>query len=625
MHANAAVVSLIAFAALGLAYVVYGRYLARHIFKLSDTRQTPANEFEDGVDYVPTGVPILFGHHFASIAGLGPILGPAIAVIWGWLPAVIWVVFGSIFIGAVHDLGALSVSLRYKGRSIGDVTRELIGARARLLFLLIIFFLLALAMGVFVLVIAQLFVYYYPNAILPSFGLIVVAVIMGVSVYKLKAPLGPLSLAGIAALFLLIHAGVKHPLPTYTWEMQADQSEQIHAMVESDIIESPYGADAVMRVLDSPTDHPAEITLTSADIKAAAAANMKRWTFLLLLYSFLASVLPVWLLLQPRDYLNSYQLYAGLALLLVGLFKMHPEIAAPPVSDAAAVGAPPLFPFLFITVACGAISGFHSLVSSGTTVRQLRRETDALPVGFGAMLTEGALAILVIMACTAGLGEASWSAGGTYVHWSNLSGKLGAQLAAVVQGGGTFLGALGIDRHYGEAFIAVAIVAFALTTLDSATRLLRYNVEEIFNCIGLKRFANRYVGSLIAIIAIAFFALLRIDGKPAGITLWQLFGTTNQLLAGLTLLAVSLFLYKLKRPIWFTLIPMFGMLGISIYAMIINLISFLGVEQKNWPLICISFILLLMTIWMLLEGALSFKRGRDNIGLSADDAPAPAA
>jgi hypothetical protein len=263
MHANAAVVSIIAFAALGLAYVVYGRYLARHIFKLSNTRQTPANEFEDGVDYVPTGVPILFGHHFASIAGLGPILGPAIAVIWGWLPAVIWVVFGSIFIGAVHDLGALSVSLRYKGRSIGDVTRELIGARARLLFLLIIFFLLALAMGVFVLVIAQLFVYYYPNAILPSFGLIVVAVIMGVSVYKLKAPLGPLSLAGIAALFLLIHAGVKHPLPTYTWEMQAAQSEQIHAMVESDVIEAPYGADAVMRVLDSPTEHPAEITITA--------------------------------------------------------------------------------------------------------------------------------------------------------------------------------------------------------------------------------------------------------------------------------------------------------------------------------------------------------------------------
>ncbi|MDA1043623.1 MAG: carbon starvation protein A [Verrucomicrobia bacterium] len=621
MHANAALVSLAAFVTLALAYVVYGRFLATHIFKLSNDNTTPANTYEDGVDFVPTRPPVLFGHHFASIAGLGPVLGPAIAVIWGWLPAVLWVVFGSIFLGAVHDLGALSVSLRYQGRSIGDVTRELIGARARLLFLLIIFFLLALAMGVFVLVISQLFVYYYPNAIAPSFGLMFVAVAMGISVYKFKMPLMPLSLAGIAILFLLIHMGVRHPLPTYAWNLAPAQAEEVEALFERGAVDAPYGADALTRYLDGAPDTAPAVTGT--DIRAAAAKSMTHWTALLLFYSFLASVLPVWLLLQPRDYLNSYQLYAGLILLLVGLFTLHPEIAAPAIADAKTIGAPPLFPFLFITVACGAISGFHSLVSSGTTVRQLRRERDALPIGFGAMLTEGALAVLVIMACVAGLGQSHWGSAGIYAHWSNLSGKLGAQLAAVVQGSGTFLSAIGISPKYGEAFIAVAIVAFALTTLDSATRLLRYNVEEIFRCVGLARFANRYTGSLIAIIAIGFFACLRINGKPAGITLWTLFGTTNQLLAGLTLLAVSLFLFKLRRPIIYTLLPMFGMLGISLYAMVTNLIEFLHHEIRNWSLISVSIVILIMTVWMLIEAVISFSRGRGGIGLK-EDAAAPA-
>ncbi len=613
---NSVTITLVAFAALAAAYVGYGRFLARHIFRLDPRRATPAHRFEDGVDYLPTRVPVLFGHHFASIAGLGPILGPAIAVIWGWLPAVLWVVVGSIVIGAVHDLGALSVSLRYQGRSIGDVARELIGPRARFLFLLIIFFLMSLAMGVFVLVISQLFVSFYPNAIVPSIGLMIVAMAMGVAVYKLRMPLGPLSIVGVAFLFLLIHLGVKNPLPTYTWGMDAEARAALDAARQQGQLPDPYGAVAVAAALEqSGNAHAAQ------SVSAAASTTTKTWSYLLLGYAFLASVLPVWLLLQPRDYLNSYQLYAGLVLLLVGLLVLHPTVAAPPVADAEAIGAPPMFPFLFITIACGAISGFHSLVSSGTTVRQLNRETDALPIGYGAMLTEGALAVLVIMACVAGLGGAAWTSGGTYTHWSNLDGRLSTQLAAVVEGGGRFLSALGVQPHYGEAFIAVAIVAFALTTLDSATRLLRYNVEEIFKSMGLGVLANRFVASLVAVAGIGFFALLRVYDaasgayKPAGLLLWQMFGTTNQLLAGLTLLCVSLFLFKLARPVWYTIVPMFAMLGISLLAMLINLSELWGAEVRNWPLIVVNVVVMAMTLWMVGEAVASFARGRGNLGL----------
>jgi carbon starvation protein len=613
MTHSAVLVTLISFAILGLAYVVYGRFLARRIFRLDDSRPTPAHTMQDGVDYVPTRVPVLFGHHFASIAGLGPILGPAIAVIWGWLPAVIWVVVGSVLIGAVHDLGALTVSLRYRGRSIGDVTRELIGPRARFLFLLIIFFLMSLAMGVFVLVIAQLFVRYYPSAIVPSLGLMVVAMAMGVFVYRFRWPLGPLTLAGVAALFLLIHLGVQYPVQSYEWFADDETRALVSELEAGGTLSPPYGAEDVAQKLKASDDAAHQEAGRALD--AAANRAMAGWTYTLLLYGFAASVLPVWLLLQPRDYLNSYQLYAGLALLVVGMFVLRPTISAPAVADSAQIGAPSMFPFLFITIACGAISGFHSLVSSGTTVRQLRKETDALPIGFGAMLTEGALAVLVIMACVAGLGAAHWGTGGVYSAWQNLEGNLSSQLAAVVQGGGEFLAALRINRDYGEAFIAVAIVAFALTTLDSATRLLRYNVEELLKSVGLRAVANRYTGSLVAVIGIGFFALLRVDGKPAGIVLWQMFGTTNQLLAGLTLVAVSLFLFKLRRPVWYTVIPMLAMLFISLWAMSVNLHRFWMAETRNWPLIVVSVIVLGMTLWLLVEAALSFARGRDGFVL----------
>ena len=623
---NAVGISLLSFAALTASYFIYGKLLAKRIFRLDASVKTPAHLLEDGVDFVPTKVPVLFGHHFASIAGLGPILGPALAVFWGWLPAVLWVVFGCIFIGAVHDLGALTVSLKFKGRSIGDVSRELIGSRARLLFLLIIFFLMSLAMGAFVVSISLLFVFYRPDAIIPSFGLMVVAMVMGIAVYKLKYGLGPSTIAGLAAFAGLILLGVEIPLPTHDLFLSETTQQALAPGYVADPvtgmapISAPYGSKSSIAYLDSQKLEAARL-----EVVAASDSVQKWWIGLLLAYGFAASVLPVWLLLQPRDYINSFQRYAALSMLVIGLaiasVTGH-EIAtihADAIIPTEKTGAPPVFPFLFVTIACGAVSGFHSLVSSGTTVRQLDKETDALPIGFGAMLTEGALAILIIMACVAGLGASAWNSdAGAYSSWGKMQkGGLATQLDAVIRGGANFLEQMGISEAVAEAFLAVTIVAFALTTLDSATRLLRFNVEEIFRSINLPKLANRYVASTIAVLGIAAVALV-----PGSNTLWILFGSTNQLLAGLTLLTVSLFLYKLGRPTWFTLIPMVLMLCMTSWAMGLQLYGFLypATGARNWPLIGVTVVVLVMTAWLIVEAILAFARGRGDFSL---DLPAP--
>jgi len=607
---NAVLISLCSFAVLILAYFTYGKYLAAKIFQLNPNRVTPAHTKQDGVDYIPTKVPVLFGHHFASIAGLGPILGPAIAVYWGWGPAVLWVVVGCVFMGAVHDLGALTVSLRYQGRSIGDVCSDLIGHRARFLFLLIIFFLMSLAMGAFVNAISAFFVNFNPDAIIPSFGLMLVAMCIGVAVYKLRVGLGPATLVGLIAFGGLIYWGVQQPAPTYKYFAKESTQKLLTAGEEAgaDVTHGSVKAEQYLR--------EAGHAEAADDLKAASGAASNTWVYLLLAYGFIASVLPVWLLLQPRDYINSFQLYFALGLMVAGL-----AVAAVTGSNFNVIDAdfyrtlpendtaPPLAPFLFVTIACGAVSGFHSLVSSGTTVRQLNRETDALPIGFGAMLTEGALAILVIMACVAGLGAAAWGEGGAYASWGGIKGGgLGVQLHAVVQGGANFLTSVGIRKEFGAAFLAVTVVAFAMTTLDSATRLLRFNVEEIFRSLKWEPLANRYFASLVAVAGIAAFA------QPQGKTLWVLFGTTNQLLAGLTLLTVSLFLYKLNRPIIYTIVPMALMLTMTVWAMAYQMSGF--IETKSWMLFGVSVVVMLMTAWLIVEAVLSFARGRGGIDIT---------
>lgn len=610
MTNNAALIALASFAALLIAYQVYGRFLARRIFRLDSAAVPPSKALEDGVDFVPTRAPILFGHHFASIAGLGPILGPAIAVFWGWVPAILWIVCGSIFIGAVHDLGSLVVSARHQGRSMGDICNDLMGPRARLLALVLIFFLLALAMGIFVIVISRLFVFFTPTAVVPSLGLMIVAMGMGIAVYNYGAPLGITTLIGLSLFAGLIVLGVEFPVASYrlcldretdtaltsAWSPRADGTGK----PLEPALEGPCGTAAAIKYFKEQGNERA-----AASVEAAAKSTVNLWVGVLLAYGFVASVLPVWLLLQPRDYINSFQLYFALAAMFLGLLVAAITGSSENYVDAAPFrldvpDADPWMPLLFITIACGAVSGFHSLVSSGTTVKQLKNETDALPIGYGGMLTEAALAILVVLACCAGLGAHHWSEGGIYATWGGIHGAgLATQLNAVIAGGANFLAQLGIPAEYGQAILAVTVVAFALTTLDSGTRLLRFNVEELCRSVRLGFLANRYFASAAAVGGIAFFAL-----NPAGTSLWTLFGSSNQLLAGLTLLSISVFLYQRRRPVWYTLLPMVFMTVVATWAICLNMGGFR--REGKWSLFVVSAVILLIAFWLVIEAIITF-------------------
>lgn len=543
---RASIIAVLTIAAYIAAYRYYSKFLGGRVLSLDPVRKTPAHEFEDGVDFVPTSRIILFGHHFASIAGLGPILGPAIAVIWGWLPAVLWILFGSILIGCVHDMTAIFVSLRNRGRSIGDVTSSLVGPRARLLFLLLIFFTLSLAMGTFVRIIATLFSdSYHPESVLPVVALIFLALAVGLLVNRRGVGIAPATVVALVIMFFTIWLGLKLPV--------------------TGIGQSP-------------------------------------WVYILIIYAYLASVLPVWLLLQPRDYLNAYQLVTGMILMYIGLFIFNPKIGAPLVNTVP-TGSPPLFPFLFITIACGAISGFHNLVATGTTSKQLAREPDARIIGYGGMLAEGALAMIVVLACTAGISLSQWR--GHYASWEAASG-LGAKLEAFVMGAGNFISKVGIPLEVAKSFIVVMAVGFAMTTLDSGTRLLRYNLEELGEGINFKPLKNRFLAAFIAVLGIAYFSLMTVKGRPIGLTLWELFGTSNQILAALGLLTVSLFLYRMGKPIFYTLIPMIGMLIMTLTAMIIKLR--VNTAARQWPLVIVGAIIVLLVLWLVIESILSFRR-----------------
>ncbi|HXV63338.1 MAG TPA: carbon starvation protein A [Vicinamibacteria bacterium] len=532
-----------------LGYHLYAKRIARTVFELDGSTPTPAHELRDEQDYVPCRRYVLFGHHYASIAGLAPMLGPAIAVMWGWVPAMLWVVLGTIFIGAVHDFSALAVSLKARGKSIGIVAEGIIGRRAKSLFHAIIFFLIALAMGVFVQVVAQLFSRaFYPEAVLPSAALVILAVGVGVLFYKKGIALGPLTAVGFSLTLVAVYLGRVLPVPD---------------------------------------------------------VSVSGWSYLLLGYAFAASVLPVWLLLQPRDFLNSLLLYLGLAAVLLGFTIMNPSFVAP-AFDPAPPGAPPLYPFVFIVIACGAVSGFHALVSSGTTAKQLDREEDAAFVGYGGMVGESILGLAAVLACTAGFASSeAWRA--HYSNWQTADG-LAPNLDAFITGSGNFLAHLGIAPELGRAFVALVAVSFALTTLDSATRLLRYNIEEVAETIRLPFLGNRYLATSVAVAAIGFFALLEIDGRPAGVALWAVFGTTNQVLAALTLLTVTIYLFARKKNYLYTLVPMAFMLVTTLVAMIANVKRFY--LEGNYLLLGVGSSVLVLAVWLVVEGAIKFTRGR---------------
>jgi len=546
-----------------VAYRWYGTFLVKRVFGVDDASPTPAHTLRDDVDYVPAPAPVLFGHHFASIAGLGPLLGPAIAVVWGWLPALIWIVIGSIFIGAVHDAGCLVASIRNRARSIADVTADVMGHRARTLFLLFAIFALSLAMGVFVVNISTLFAPgagaaeggHVPQAVLPSAMLIVIALVVGVLHYRVRLPLAPLTVGAFALSLLFIWIGVRLPVTGV----------------------------------------------------AGFSLNPERWTYALMLYAFVASILPVWLLLQPRDYVNSFQLYLGMALLFVGAVVGSPQMVAPAVNTSAQ-GLQPLFPMLFITVACGAVSGFHALVASGTTSKQLSKESHVQPVAYGGMLTEGLLATLALVSVSAGFGSfGEWSS--RYADWKSAGTHA---LSNFVHGAGVIVSSCGLPLDLAKVFIATVAVGFALTTLDSGTRLIRYNIQELGGAWRLSLLQRPLVATAIAVGCIGGFALMRspdpITGqlKPLGSILWQLFGTSNQLLAGLSLLVVSLYLRALGRASAYTAVPMAFMLVVTISALLWSMWNFWN--QGNWLLLSIAGVILLLALWLVKEAMQTIRQ-----------------
>lgn len=551
---SAVLATLACFGIYLLGYHLYAKHIARHVFQLNADAVTPAHAMRDGYDYVPSKKYILFGHHFASIAGLSPMLGPAIAVMWGWAPAMLWVVFGTLFIGAVHDFSALVISVRAKGKSIGNIAESIIGRRAKSLFHAIIFFLIALAMGVFVQIVAQLVsVKFYPEAVFPTFALIGLAAIMGILFYKVGVPLGRLTAVAFPLTLGTVVLGLVIPRPILTPDT---------------------------------------------------------WSVVLLAYAFLASVLPVWLLLQPRDFLNSLLLYLGLASILGGFFIMRPDFVAPAL-DIHPEGAPPIFPFVFIVIACGAVSGFHALVSSGTTAKQINNEVDATFIGYGSMIGESLLSLAAILACTTGFASSeAWYE--HYASWSVAQG-LGQSMTAFINGAGLFVAQLGIPIETARAFVALVAVSFAMTTLDSGTRLLRYNIEEVSDTIGLDVLQHRYISSAIAVTAIAFFAFFKIEGQPAGLALWALFGTTNQLMGGLTLLVVTLYLMQNKRNYLYALLPMVFLLVTTVIAMALNVKTFFQGGQTL--LLIIGLGLLLLAISLIIEAIyrfFEFRSGSNN-------------
>lgn len=701
-----------------VAYRTYGRWLSRKLFKLDPDAQVPSKQLADGHDYVATKKSIIFGHHFTSIAGTGPIVGPALAVIWGWVPALIWVLFGSIFIGAVHDLGALVVSMRNRGQTIGEVAGRLINPRVKVLFLIVLFLALTIVLAIFGLVIASIFKL-YPASVLSVWIEIPLAIAMGYWVYKRgKAAHWP-ALIALGIMMGAIVLAVYVPAMQFAFE---------------------------------------PMTLAGLTIPPVVI-----WTLILFVYCYIASTMPVWKLLQPRDYINSHQLVLCLVLVVLGIgaATFFHEGGAPIVAPAVQMhpaGAPPIMPFLFVTIACGAISGFHCLVSSGTTSKQIACETDAQFVGYGAMLTEGFLAVLVILACCAGLGlgshvqkswitnrttsyqpqfesptnpsrhsssdwlyrdqsqasptdsmqppleftsnrwsvynhtggqikyvegriepdgiirnlhvrrddsrvrhipanapfevrifrwpdetlslgewteipggklifeegggvivtgDGAWS--GRYESWSTTSG-LGAKVGAFVDGAGNFVASLGIPRPIAVAIMAVLVASFAATTLDTATRLQRYVVQELATSFNVAPLKGKHGATAFALGLAAIVAALPPPGQTwatgmgmGGLTLWPLFGATNQLLAGLAFMVIAFYLARRRLPTWFIVLPAILMLAVPLWAMLwqLGVGNDAGWWQKgDWHLVVFGFVIIALQLWMIAEGLKLWPRVR---------------
>ncbi|KJS88664.1 MAG: carbon starvation protein CstA [Peptococcaceae bacterium BICA1-8] len=524
-----------------IAYVTYGSWLAKQ-WGIDPTKKTPACTKTDGVDFCPAKAPVLLGHHFSSIAGAGPIVGPIAASIFGWIPVALWIIVGSIFFGGVHDFGSLFASVRHDGKSIGEVIEVNIGKTGKKLFAIFAWLTLILVVAAFLNIVANAFVS-TPAAGSSSILFIFLAMGFGYAVNRMNMNLTTSSIVGVILLFLCVWLGMLFPL----------------------------------------------------------ALTQMTWIYLLIIYIFAASVLPVWILLQPRDYLNSFLLYAMMGGAVIGILIFQPTLQLAPYNGFV-VNKQFLFPILFITVACGAISGFHSLVGSGTTSKQLESEKDLKLIGYGSMLIEGVLAIVALITAA-------------YIVGPKLTELLGAggPINVFADGVGNFLTALGISMVVGKQFAVLALSAFALTSLDTATRLGRFIFQEFFSKDGEKEesiITNRYVATGITVVLGGYLAL---NGWTK---IWPMFGSANQLLAALALITVAVWLKNSKKNNKMLIFPTIFMFTATLIALVLLIQA--NLASGNFLLVGFAIALFVLAVILIVQAykALTSPPIDDNININ---------
>ncbi|MBC7725460.1 MAG: carbon starvation protein A [Burkholderiaceae bacterium] len=551
------ILMIIGLAVMAGGYIFYSRYLSHRVFKLDAAFVTPAHELRDGVDYVPTNKFILWGHHFTSVAGAAPIVGPAIALIWGWLPALLWVTLGTVFFAGMHDLGTLWASSRNKGKSIGALSGRYIGTRGANLFLVVIFLVLLMVIAAFAVVIKNLLIS-TPGAVIPVWGAIIVALLVGVAVYRLRWHLLPVTVVGVVALYALIVVGDSLPV----------------VLPESTLGMSPATF----------------------------------WIVALFAYGAIASLLPVWVLLQPRDYINGVQLFVGLILLfgsvlLASLFSATPpNIVAPMFNMNVPDGTPNMIPLLFVTIACGAISGFHGMVSSGTTSKQLDKETDARFVGYFGAVGEGLLSLGTILAVIGGIKSVA--------EWNEIYSSFGtAGVNAFVEGGANLMqSGIGLPASLSATLLATMAVLFAATTMDTGMRLLRFVVQEAGEAFKVK--IGKIPATLIVVVLGLGLTFSQGLGGEGGLRIWPLFGTTNQLLASLSLAIIAVILIRKGRNPMTALIPLVIIFSMALWAAIVQLGSFANPNDPDWMLFGLDVIIIVASVWVAVESIQAMRRAK---------------
>lgn len=571
---NAILVALIGIVALALSYRYYSKFLADRIFKLDPNYEVPSHKYEDGVDFVPTNKFVLWGHHFTSVAGAAPILGPAIAVYWGWLPAFLWVVLGTIFAAGVHDFGTIVLSVRNKGHSIGTLADKLIGQRAKILFLFIILILVLMVNAVFSWVIANLFIT-YPSSVLPVFIQIPLAIWIGYSVYKWQKKMLLPSLVALAVMYITAVVASKV------------------SFLQIDLIQYMGGENGA-----------------SLSGLSTTGTAFFIWIIILMIYVYIASTLPVWKLLQPRDFINSHQLVVGLGILYLGLLVTNPTISAPATQ---AVEDVSWFPLLFITIACGAISGFHGLISSGTTSKQLNNETDARFVGYLGAAGEGVLAIISILAVVT-LFSTQTDFAATYSSFTDANAE---GLGVFIEGAANLAEGLFIPTDIATTIVSIIVVSFAATSLDSSVRLMRYIIAELGIAYKLPALEKKHVATSIAVLTSAALVLLPEGPKgfgSGGYLLWPLFGTANQLLAAISLLLIAVWLKRKGRSYILVIIPMFFVLAVTLIALFQQVAfewSWAG-SDTSYLLFILGAIIFVFAIWIAITALATLVKEKPN-------------